>query len=193
MTSSITAVNGQEAPEPEIFDDTMWSNVDASIYGFDAYAKGKTLAEKAAWDYFNELPTGEYKPEFATILPGFVTGEYITGGIASSPGLIKAVMVNSFPGIPRISFACVDVHDVVKAHFNAMFTKQANGQRFILVGETLWLIDICNTLREGLAEDYNYEIAESELNRLPLYIIYYFSSDARTIINRWDVEQKYDN
>ena len=95
--------------------------------GFDAYGKSKTLSEKAAWDFLNEIPDGDYKPELATILPGFVVGEYITGGIASSPALIKALMMNTLPGIPRLSFPCVDIHDVVKAHFNALFKTAANG------------------------------------------------------------------
>ena len=82
------------------------------------------MAEKEAWDYLEDLSAEPevHKPELVTILPGFTVGSYITGGIASSPALIKAVMVNSLAGIPRLSFACVDIQDVVEAHFNALFT-----------------------------------------------------------------------
>ena len=117
MTSSHSAVSGQEEPEPEIYDDSMWSNVDGHVKGFDVYGKSKTLAEKAAWDFLKQIPEDEHKPELVTILPGFIIGEYITGGIASSPALIKALMMNTLPGIPRLSFPCVDVHDVVRGHF----------------------------------------------------------------------------
>jgi len=87
----------------------MWSNVNGNVKGFDTYSKGKTLAEKAAWDFLKELPNNAHKPELVTILPGFVVGSYITGGIASSPALIKALMVNTLAGIPRLSFPCVDI------------------------------------------------------------------------------------
>ena len=128
MTSSVAAVNGQEEEdEPDVYDDTMWSNLNGKVKGFDTYGKSKTLAEKAAWDFLKEIPDNEYKPELVTILPGFVVGSYITGGIASSPALIKACMVNSLPGIPRLSFPCVDIHDVVDAHFRALFTPEAVG------------------------------------------------------------------
>lgn len=110
MTSNVNAVNGQEeADEPDVYDDTMWSNVNGNVKGFDTYSKGKTLAEKAAWDFLKELPNNAHKPELVTILPGFVVGSYITGGIASSPALIKALMVNTLAGIPRLSFPCVDI------------------------------------------------------------------------------------
>ena len=193
MTSSITAVNAQEeADEPDVYDDTMWSNVNGNVKGFDTYGKSKTLSEKAAWDFLKEIPDNEYKPELVTILPGFAVGSYITGGIASSPALIKALMVNSLAGIPRLSFACVDIQDVVNAHFNALFTRQAAGERFIVVSESLWLIDICNILREGLEEDYDYEIAEAEMNRCPMYLISWFSSDARNALDKWGHEQTFD-
>ena len=39
----------------------------------DAYSKSKTLAEKAAWDYVDNLPEDE-KFAVATVNPGFVTG-----------------------------------------------------------------------------------------------------------------------
>lgn len=105
----------------------MWSNVDGNVKGFDTYGKSKALSEKAAWDFLSEIPEGEYKPELVTILPGFAVGTYITGGIASSPALIKAIMVNTLPGIPRLSFACVDIQTVVDAHFRALFTPEAVG------------------------------------------------------------------
>ena len=93
----------------DIYDENSWSNVEGQVKGFDAYAKGKTLAEKAAWDYLKNLSEEQHKPELVTILPGFAVGSYITGGIASSPALIKALLVNSLAGIPRLSFPCVDI------------------------------------------------------------------------------------
>ena len=62
----------------------------------------------------------------------------------------------------------------------------------MVVSESLWLIDICNTLREALKDDYEYEIAETELNRCPMYLIAWFSSDASNALEKWGHELHYD-
>ena len=51
---------------------------------------------------------------------------------------------------------------------------------------------MCNILREGLAADYDYEIAEAEMNRCPIYLISWFSTDAKSALDKWDHEQTYD-
>ena len=71
------------------------------------------MAEKAAWDFVENLPEGSHRPELVTILPGLVLGDYISGGAASSPALIKSIIMNSMPGIPRLAFSAVDMQDVV--------------------------------------------------------------------------------
>ena len=61
-----------------------------------------------------------------------------------------------------------------------------------MVSESLWLIDICNVLREALKDDYEYEIADTEMNRCPMYLISWFSSDARNALDKWGHELNYD-
>ena len=62
----------------------------------------------------------------------------------------------------------------------------------MVVSESLYLIDICNTLNEALKDDYEYEIADTEMNRCPMYLISWFSSDARNALDKWGHEQNYD-
>lgn len=45
--ASIMSVNVED--EPEVFDESYWTNVEKP--GLGAYEKSKTLAEKAAWDF----------------------------------------------------------------------------------------------------------------------------------------------
>ena len=98
--------------EDPVLDETNWSNLE-SQQPMSSYAKAKTLAERAAWDFLEKLPSDQYRPELVTILPGLVLGEYICGGTSSSPALIKSIIMNSMPGIPRLAFAAVDMKDVV--------------------------------------------------------------------------------
>jgi hypothetical protein len=47
----------------------MWSRIDYA----QAYDKSKTLAERAAWDYLQQLPDEE-KFDMVTICPGLILG-----------------------------------------------------------------------------------------------------------------------
>ncbi|KAK5978947.1 Epimerase domain-containing protein [Trichostrongylus colubriformis] len=55
LTSSCTAVN-EGHPKNKTFDETSWSDVTSS--SVDYYARSKTLAEKAAWDFVNSIKDG---------------------------------------------------------------------------------------------------------------------------------------
>ena len=60
-----------------------------------------------------DTPEGEHKIELVTLLPGYVCGNYITGGESSSPALIKSILAGGLNFVPRIGFACVDIEAVV--------------------------------------------------------------------------------
>ncbi len=47
------------------------------------------------------------------------------------------------PGIPRLGFSAVDMDDVVQAHIKGMLVPEAAGERFIIVKQNVWLVDIC--------------------------------------------------
>ena len=124
ITSSIAAIETQDPTNVEILDENYWSDLN-SQQRVSAYSKSKTLAEKAAWDFLEHLPEGSHKPELVTILPGLILGDYICGGATSSPALVKSIIMNSMPGIPRLAFSAVDMHDVVKAHIEGLFRSEA--------------------------------------------------------------------
>ena len=143
-----------------------------------SYAKAKTLAERAAWDFLENLPSDQYRPELVTILPGLVLGEYICGGTSSSPALIKSIIMNSMPGIPRLAFATVDMKDVVQAHIKGLFEEEAANQRFVVVKENVWLVNICQMVRDAVPAEYKDDIQTVEMSKCPIYLVALFSSDA---------------
>jgi len=49
----------------------------------------------------------------------------------------------------------VDVRDVAQAHLKAILIPEAANKRFILVGESLWLKDLCDALYGAYGKDYN--------------------------------------
>jgi nucleoside-diphosphate-sugar epimerase len=113
ITSSIAAIENvhpDKEPKDNYFSEENWSDPDRPA-GMSAYAKSKVLAERAAWDYVAKLPEDE-KIELTVINPGFVVGPSFIGGDFSSGKVISDIMMNKFPGIPKISFPTVDVRDV---------------------------------------------------------------------------------
>lgn len=76
ITSSVAATS-YRTPEtqPERYDETHWSNHLINV----TYAKSKTLAEQAAWNFLKEIPEGEHKPELVTLLPALIVGPNVGG------------------------------------------------------------------------------------------------------------------
>ena len=77
------------------FDETDWSDLEAC----GPYEKSKTIAEKSAWDFVNNLPENE-KFELVTINPSFIIGPNIVKCQFTSSELLKKLMSGKFPGMP---------------------------------------------------------------------------------------------
>jgi len=144
MTSAATAAR---PPRDTSFvsDETIWADPDDSR--FDAYRRSKILAERAAWDF---MARSGGKTEFTTILPGAVFGPVLTMENLGSVQLIQRLLDGRLPGIPRIGLWVVDVRDLADLHVRAMTSPEAAGERFLAVGDFMWMEDIANTLRAQL-------------------------------------------
>lgn len=62
------------------------------------------------------------------------------------------------PGIPMLGFSAVDMDDVVQAHIKGMLVPEAAGERFIIVKQNLWLVDICRMCEEAVPAEYKDDI-----------------------------------
>jgi nucleoside-diphosphate-sugar epimerase len=78
-----------------VFTEEDWTDVDHS----EAYAKSKTLAERAAWDFVKNL--AENKFELAVINPGYIQGPFLLPYIASSGEVVKSILNKDMPGVPH--------------------------------------------------------------------------------------------
>ena len=146
MTSSVAAIayghNAQNAP----FDETSWTDVQDA--GVSAYAKSKTLAERAAWDFI----AGEGGDlELSVVNPVGVFGPVLGADYSTSILLVQRLMDGAIPGCPRIYFGIVDVRDVADLHLRAMTNPAAKGERFIAVaGDSLSIGEVASILREKM-------------------------------------------
>jgi dihydroflavonol-4-reductase len=143
VTSSIAAVS-QARNENRLYTESDWTDLEGSP---GAYAKSKTLAEKAAWEFVASLPAG-HRLELTTINPSLVLGPLLDPDGSASVEVIRRLLARQLPGCPRLGFSLVDVRDVAIAHVTAMTTPAAAGRRYICSNDFDWMIDIARHLQE---------------------------------------------
>ena len=143
LTSSIAAITkGHEDME---IDEKSWSLIEKDTL---PYIKSKTYAEKAMWNYMDEIDERE-KIEVCTINPSFVFGPSLTYDMGASNLLIRGLLVGKLPALAKIQFNVVNVVDVARAHILALKSDNAAGQRFIVSEKALWLSDIAKILKNN--------------------------------------------
>jgi dihydroflavonol-4-reductase len=145
LTSSFAAIGYGHPPRQQTFDETVWTNVDA---GIGAYAKSKTLAERAAWDFIAREGGGL---ELAVVNPVAVLGPVLGPDFSPSILIIQRLMDGAMPGCPRLYFGIVDVRDIADLHLRAMTNAAAKGERFLgLAGDFLAVRDIARVLKDRM-------------------------------------------
>jgi nucleoside-diphosphate-sugar epimerase len=146
LTSSFAAIGYGHPPAARPFTEHDWTRPDGA--GVTAYAKSKTLAERAAWEFMAR----EGGPlELAVVNPVGVFGPVLGADFSTSIELVRRMLDGALPAVPRITFGCVDVRDVADLHLRAMTAPQAVGERFLAVaGEFLSMRQIGLILKAGL-------------------------------------------
>jgi len=146
LTSSFAAIGYGHRQQDAPFDETDWT--DASAPGVSAYAKSKTLAERAAWDFVAKEGGGL---ELSVINPVGVLGPLLGPDLATSILLVQRVLKGGVPGWPRLYFGLVDVRDVADLHIRAMTDPAAKGERFLAAGgDTMAIRDMAVAVKRRL-------------------------------------------
>jgi nucleoside-diphosphate-sugar epimerase len=123
VTSSFTAIGYGHAPQKTMFDETSWTDPNAA--GVLPYAKSKTLAERAAWDFVAR----DGGLELAVVNPVMVFGPVLGPDYSASILLVQRLLDGTVPGCPRLYFGIVDVRDIADLHLRAMTHPAATGGR----------------------------------------------------------------
>eukprot|EP00124_Ichthyophonus_hoferi_P002195 Ihof_evm2s140 gene=Ihof_evmTU2s140 len=145
LTSSMASVcygHDSDILDTKVFNENDWTKPE----GVDAYTKSKTLAEKAAWIFLENIPEGGHTFELSTINPSLVIGPPINSVQGTSAEIIKTLMMREMPFLPNVSLGVVDVRDVARAHIAAMETEEANGKRFVMTSRTLFFKELSDAL-----------------------------------------------
>ena len=143
LTSSVAAIF-ESNNDKEYFDESDWS--DPEYEKINPYAKSKTLAEKAAWEFVKQ---NKNPFELTVINPYIVIGPTLSGDLGVSNKAIEMVVTGKMPVAIPLQFGFVDVRDVAAAHILAMKNKSSNGERFALSERDLWYSDIGKLLKKN--------------------------------------------
>ena len=147
LVSSTAAVLSGHERENRVFSESDWTDLSKTDY---AYAKSKTLAEQAAWDFIKsvENKTGT---EMVSVNPSNVFGPVLDNRHHTSTEWFGTLLRREIPGLSRTQLNLVDVRDVVAMMEKAMITPDAAGKRFLANGASIPLQEFALILDRNFA------------------------------------------
>jgi dihydroflavonol-4-reductase len=170
FTSSVVAII--DTYKRGMQDETDWCNLDAP--DTTAYAKSKTLAERAAWEL--SAPHGI---ALTTINPGLVIGPPLDGHFGSSISIVARLLRGRDPMLPMVSFSCVDVRDVAEAHLRALERPQTAGRRIPCTAGVMSMPDMARVLKAAYPAR---KITRRVAPKFVLRLLAMFDPDIRAIL-----------
>jgi len=186
LTSSVAAVNSHMMSGTS--DHTTWTDINSKYV--TPYQKSKTIAEKAAWDFYNNQDNNN-KMEMAVINPGGVMGPQLGNDLGgASTQIVSQLISGKFPMIPALSFPFIDVRDVAILHLKAMTTPDADGKRFIAAhSKPTWMYEVAEVLSAAGYEKIKLKKAPSFM----LKLIGLFDNKTKSLVPMLDKYVPCDN
>jgi dihydroflavonol-4-reductase len=184
LTSSMVAIMHKDVADGQVLTPQDWSTVGHKTMG--AYAKSKTLAEKAAWDFVAAHP----EIELTTINPGLVVGTPTDGNYGTSLELIAQFMNGKFPMVPNFGLPIVDIADVSAAHVNALSKPGSIGKRFILADSYMMAPEMIDVLRSKYADR---KLPKRRAPKFVVKLMSLFDAQAKTLLPIIDLNLSLDN
>lgn len=133
ITSSVAAIM-YGTDKQGVFNENDWTEPFSDKT--NVYAKSKTLAERAAWDFIEKDTSGM---ELSTVLPAMVFGPILEEDFGVSVGVILDMMNGKYPIVPNWDMGIVDVRDVAALELLAMTKPEAAGKRFVCSAENMFM------------------------------------------------------
>lgn len=162
MTSSVAAMAYGRPRGTYTFTEADWTVVDSpDTY---AYARSKTIAERAARDWVAREGGGI---EYCSVNPSAVLGPVWSDDYSPSLEAVKKLLEGALPGCPDFGFGVVDVRDVADLHVRALNAPDMAGERFVCSGPFLKMIDIARILKTELGP----EARKVPMRKLPDFLV----------------------
>lgn len=175
LTSSVIAI--LYAPKPagrSVLDERDWTDLKSPRA--TAYAKSKTLAERAAWDF-----VAREAPDIAltAINPALVLGAPLDRHAGTSLNVLQRLLRAKDPAQPNFGFPVVDVEDVARMHVRALERPQTAGKRYIGGDEFVWFPQMAQIVKDAMPER---RIVTRRAPDFLIRMLSLFDKEARTIL-----------
>lgn len=143
MTSSaVSVITGVSPSDGRAFSEADWSDATSPVA--TPYAKSKTLAERAAWDFVRDSGGAL---DLTCINPSLVVGPPLDLDYGTSIQVIERILRAKDPMLPNVGFGAVDVRDVATAHVRALDVADSVGQRVLMNDRWMWFVDMANAVK----------------------------------------------
>ncbi|CAA7269675.1 unnamed protein product [Cyclocybe aegerita] len=201
ITSSCASVLTPGLSVPKVFSENDWNEASpkeveelgSKSPGASIYRASKTLAEKAAWEFYNQHKS-QVQWDLAVINPPFVFGPAIHD-VTSLKSLNTSlqswydVVVSDSPKTKEVlgqTIPWVDVRDTALAHVLAIEKEAAGGERIITTsGSTIWQewLDAANSLNPNPLPSHKLAIGLPEISQgEKVYLISYDKSKEERLL-----------
>ena len=147
LVSSMVAITSGHEKENRTFNESDWTDTNKTNY---AYAKSKTLAEQAAWEFIRS-PQNKTGMELVSVNPSNVFGPVLDNRHHTATEWFLTLLRREVPGMARAQLNLVDVRDVVDMLEKAMITPEAAGKRFLANGASIPLQEFALILDQNFA------------------------------------------
>jgi nucleoside-diphosphate-sugar epimerase len=192
LTSSMVTISGDYStrdPPGKVFTEDDWTDAATAK---DTYIKGKTLAERAAWDFLAKLPDRE-RFELAVLNPSTVIGPVLGDEPGMSANGVIKLLAREISLIPRFNLPAVDVRDVALAHMRAMTLPKAAGRRTMVhSGTSLWTQEMAKILEHEF-DPQGYDIPTTVAPYALLKLISLTDNYVKMMLPLYDKVQTYDS
>lgn len=185
LTSSIATVgygHGQVSGR-RVYDESHFTNLDGMRFTW-AYCTGKTLAERAAWDYARANGL-----RLTTIHPGAIIGPALDEHASISLGLVSGLLAGATPAMPSNGFSVIDVRDVADLHVAALENPASEGERYLATSDYIPFPGVADILRAAYPD---WPITTKTVPDWLIKLIARFGGPARQIINDIGNEKIFD-
>lgn len=127
VSSAMAMLYWKDFPKPvRVITEDCWT--DPSVEEVTAYPLSKTVAERAVWDYMEEVGA---KDKLVVVNPMMVWGPMYDDVVSTSSEICRLLLTGSYPALPNIVHGIVDVRDVALLLERALVTPNITGRRLI--------------------------------------------------------------
>lgn len=155
FTSSGLTIYNYE-PSSIVLNEDYWVPIEKAK---TAYQKSKILAEKAAWDFYNQHKHDAKCFKFVSVIPVWVLGPPLSAASGASVTRFSRLLDPSVERVDNFYSGVCDVRDVARAHVRAAELDEAVGQR-VMVNSSDRLVSLADLVDILRADGYKATLVE---------------------------------